>query len=65
MYPSEALLQMREGAAVGIMTSHLLLSLTFYLQMRKGRRTVRGVLWIWVIVGVVSVRSRWVGGGDP
>ena len=30
-----------------------------------GRRTVRGVLWRWVIVGVVGVRSRWVGGGDP
>ena len=30
-----------------------------------GRRRVRGVLWRWVIVGVVGVRSRWVGGGDP
>ena len=26
---------------------------------------LRGVLWRWVIVGVVGVRSRWVGGGDP
>ena len=36
-----------------------------YLQMRKVGEGLRGVVWIWVIVGVVGVRSRWVGGGDP
>ena len=35
------------------------------VDMGDCRRRVRGVVWIWVIVGVVGVRSRWVGGGDP
>ena len=37
-----------------------------YLQMSGGvGERLRCVLWRWVLVGVVGVRSRWVGGGDP
>ena len=54
---------------MGIMTSHLIFSLYYrsYLhQMHQGvGEGLRGVVWIWVIVGVVGVHSRWVGGGDP
>ena len=42
-----------------------LLSLTFTLNEEGVGEGLRGVLWRWVIVGVVGVRSRWVGGGDP
>ena len=69
MYAREVPLQMREGAAVGIMTSHLLLSLYYRSLLPPNEEGVgeslRGVLWRWVIVGVVGVRSQWVGGGDP
>ena len=43
----------------------LILSLTFTLNEEGVGEGLRGVLWRWVIVGVVGVRSRWVGGGDP
>ena len=51
------------------MTSHLILSLYYRSLLAPNEEGVgkglRGVVWIWVIVGVVGVRSRWVGGGDP
>ena len=54
---------------MGIMTSHLIFSLYYGSLLPPNAPGVgeglRGVLWIWVIVGVVGVRSRWVGGGDP
>ena len=69
MYAREVPLQMREGAAVGIMMSHLLVSLYNRSLLPPNEEGVgeglRGVLWRWVIVGVVGVRSRWVGGCDP
>ena len=43
----------------------LILSLTFTPNEEGVGEGLRGVLWRWVIVGVVGVRSRWVGGGDP
>ena len=50
-------------------TAHifLILSLTLTQNARGGGvgERLRGVVWIWVIVGVVGVRSQWVGGGDP
>ena len=49
-------------------TAHifLILSLTLTQNERGGvGERLRGVLWRWVIVGVVGVRSQWVGGGDP
>ena len=56
-------------AAVGFMTSQLIFSLYYRshvppIQEGVGEG-VRGVVWIWVIVGVVGVCSQWVGGGDP
>ena len=66
---SDDLLQMHQGAAVGILTSHLIFSLYYRSYVPPNAPGVgeglRGVLWRWVIVGVVGVRSRWVGGGDP
>ena len=48
-------------------TAHifLILSLTLTQNARGVGEGLRGVLWRWVLVGVVGVRSRWVGGGDP
>ena len=43
----------------------LILSLTLTQNARGVGEGLRGVLWRWVLVGVVGVRSRWVGGGDP
>ena len=60
--------QMRKGCC-GIydFTAHifLILSLTCAPNEEGVGEGVRGVVWIWVIVGVVGVRSQWVGGGDP
>ena len=51
------------------MTSRLIFSLYYRSLLPPNEEGagegLRGVLWIWVIVGVVGVRSRWVGGGDP
>ena len=51
------------------MTSHLIFSLYYRSLLPPNEEGVgeglRGVLWRWVIVGVVGVRSQWVGGGDP
>ena len=56
-------------AAVGFMTSQLIFSLYYRSHVPPNQEGVgeglRGVVWIWVIVGVVGVRSQWVGGGDP
>ena len=54
---------------MGFMTSQLIFSLYYRshvppIQEGVGER-LRGVVWIWVIVGVVGVCSQWVGGGDP
>ena len=43
----------------------LILSLIFAPNAPGVGEGLRGVVWIWVIVGVVGVRSQWVGGGDP
>ena len=44
----------------------LILSLTCTSKWAGGvGERLRGVLWRWVLVGVVGVRSQWVGGGDP
>ena len=51
------------------MTSRLIFSLYYRSLLPPNEEWVgeglRGVLWIWVIVGVVGVRSQWVAGGDP
>ena len=58
-----------EGGGCGYydVTAHifLILSLTFTPNEEGVGEGLRGVLWRWVIVGVVGVRSQWVGGGDP
>ena len=43
----------------------LILSLIFAPNAPGVGEGLRGVLWRWLIVGVVGVRSRWVGDGDP
>ena len=43
----------------------LILSLTLTQNARGVGEGLRGVLRRWVLVGVVGVRSRWVGAGDP
>ena len=60
--------QMRKGGCGYYdVTAHifLILSLTFTLNEEGVGEGLRGVLWRWVIVGVVGARSQWVGGGDP
>ena len=48
-------------------TAHIFLILSLTCTSKSGRvgEGLRDVVWIWVIVGVVGVRSQWVGGGDP
>ena len=57
----------RGGCGYYDVTAHifLILSLTFTLNEEGVGEGLWGVLSRWVIVGVVGVRSRWVGGGDP
>ena len=57
--PKSTMLKDRDYDVTPYIIAHM------YPKCTRGRRTVRGVLWRWVIVGVVGVRSRWVGGGDP
>ena len=42
----------------------LILSLTCTLNEEGIGEGLRGVLWRWVVVGVVGVCSRWLGAGD-